>query len=111
MGHPLGFWEIAECLTAGGTHEGETPVSIDVPETSAAPILLIEPTITIVISTSMGRDQSRGTVYVSTMTASMETMNLEAPSMVVGCQGTTVEELTKEDLVEGCILLKNCLYN
>ena len=42
-----------------------------------------------------------GTVYVSTMTASMEVMNLEAPSMAVGHQGATVEELAKEDLAEG----------
>ena len=61
-----------------------------------------------------------GAVYVLTMTASMEIMNLEAPSMVAGCQGATVEELAEEDLAEDCpdscsmpllILLKNCVYN
>ena len=41
-----------------------------------------------------------GAVYISTMTASMEIMNLEATSMAVDCQGATVEELAKEDLVE-----------
>ena len=100
-GCPLGFQEIAECLTARGTPEGEAPVSMDVPEASAAPILLMEPTIAMVISTSMGRDQRMDAVYVSTVTASMEIMNLEAPSIVVGCQGTTVEELAEEDLAEG----------
>ena len=43
------------------------------------PILLMEPAIATVISTSMGRDQRTGAVYVSTMTAYMEIMNLEAP--------------------------------
>ena len=55
-GCPMGYWEIAECLTAGGTPKGEAPVSMDVPETSAALIPLIEPTITTVISNSMGWD-------------------------------------------------------
>ena len=81
---------------------GEAPVSMDVPETSAAPIPLIEPTITTVISTSMGWDQNMGTVYVLTMTTSIKITNLEAPTMVVGHQGATVEELAKEDLAEGC---------
>ena len=31
----------------------------------------------------------------------MGIMNLEAPSMAVGHQGVTVEELAKEDLAEG----------
>ena len=67
-GAPPGFQEIAECLTARETQEGEAPVSMDVPETSAAPILLIEPTKGTLISTSMGRDQRMGAVYVSTVT-------------------------------------------
>ena len=74
---------------------------MDVPETSVALILLIEPMVTTVISTFMGQDKRMGTVYVSTVTASMEIMNLEAPSMAVGHQLTTVEELA-EDLAEGC---------
>ena len=53
------------------------------------------------ISTSMGWDKKMGAVYVSTMTTSMQIMNLEAPSMAVGHQGSTVEELAKEDLAEG----------
>ena len=57
---------------------------MDVSETSAAPVLLIEPVIATVISTSMGRNQRMGTVYVSTVTTSMEIMNLEATSMAVG---------------------------
>ena len=59
---PLGFWEIGECLTARGTPEGEAPGSMDVPEASAVPIPLMEPTIAMVISTSMGRDQRMGAV-------------------------------------------------
>ena len=51
---------------------------MDVPETGAAPIPLMEPAIAMVISTSMGMDQRMGVVYVSTVTALMEIMNLEA---------------------------------
>ena len=32
----------------------------------------------------------------------MEALNLEAPSVVVVCQGATVEELAEEDVAEGC---------
>ena len=67
-----------------GNTKGEAPISMDVPETSAAPIPLIEPMITIEVPTSMGQDQKMGTVCVLTMTASMEIMNVEAPSMTVG---------------------------
>ena len=76
---------------------------MDVPETSVAPIPVMEPIIAMVISISMGRDQRMGAVYILTVTTSIEIMNLEAPSMVVGHQGATVEELAKEDLVEGCL--------
>ena len=75
---------------------------MDVPEASAALILLMKPTIAMVISPSMGRDQRMGAVCVLTVTASMEIMNLEDPSMVVGHPGATVEELKEEDLPEGC---------
>ena len=75
---------------------------MDVPEAGVAPIPPIESMIATVISTSMGRDQRTGAVYVSTVTALMGVMNLEAPSMAVGHQRATVEELAKEDLVEGC---------
>ena len=54
---PPGFQETAGCLTARGIPGGEAPVSMDVPETSVAPIPLIEPVITMVISTSMGQDK------------------------------------------------------
>ena len=74
---------------------------MDVPETGVAPLQQKEPTITMVISTYMGWDKKMGTVYVSTMTASMEIMVLEAPSMVVGCQGATEEELAKKRLGRG----------
>ena len=99
---PPGFQDIALCLITGGTPEAEAPVSVDIPETGVAPILPIEPMIATVISTSMGRDQRMGAVYVLTVNASMKIMNLEAPSMAVSCQGATVEELMEEDLAEGC---------
>ena len=35
------------------------------------------------------------------MTATMEILLLEAPSVAAGCQGATVEELAEEDLAEG----------
>ena len=38
---------------------------------------------------------------VSTLTASMEALNLEAPSVDVGHQEATVEELAGEELAEG----------
>ena len=41
---------------------------MDVPETGVAPIPLIEHMITMVISTSVVRDQRMGAVYVSTVT-------------------------------------------
>ena len=70
---------IIECLTARGTLEG-APASMDAPEVSVAPVLLMEPAVAMVISTSMGKDQRMGAACVSTVTASMEIMNLEAPS-------------------------------
>ena len=39
---------------------------------------------------------------VSALTATMEILNLEAPSVAVSHQGATVEELAEEDLAEGC---------
>ena len=78
-GCSLGFWEIAQFLTARGTPKEEAHVYMDVPEAGATPIPPIEPMITTVISTSMGRDQRMGTVYVLTMTASMGIMNMEPP--------------------------------
>ena len=106
---------------AGGAPKEEAPASMDVPDAGAAPILPIEPTIATVISTSMERDQRMGTVYVSIITTSMGIINLEAPSMAVGFQGATVEELVEEDLGEGCPWLlwiialpsyhKNCVFN
>ena len=85
----------------GANPEG-APASMDVPEASTAPILVTESMIAMVISTSMGRDQGTGAACVLTVTTSLEIMNLEAPSVVVGHQVATVEELAEEDLVEGC---------
>ena len=38
---------------------------------------------------------------VPALTASMVALKLEAPSVAVGCQEATVEELVEEDMVEG----------
>ena len=43
-----------------------------------------------------------GAVYLSMVTTSLGLMNLEAPSVAVGHQGLTLEELKEEDLAEGC---------
>ena len=56
----------------------------------------------MVISTSMEKDQGTVAACVLTVTALIEIMNLEALSVVVACQGATVEELAEEDLAEGC---------
>ena len=47
---PLGFCEIARFLTIPGSPERE----IDSPETSAALVLLVEPAVAMVVSTTMG---------------------------------------------------------
>ena len=39
---------------------------------------------------------------VPALTASMGALKLEAPSVVVGCQEATGEELAEEDMVGGC---------
>ena len=75
---------------------------MDVPEAGVVLILPTEPAIATKISTSVGRDERMDTVYMSTMTTLMGIMNLEPPSMAVGHQGATVEELAEEDLVGGC---------
>ena len=92
---PPGFQEMAKSLTAGESPEME----IDSPQTRVAQELLVEPTVAMVISSTICQDQTTGTVYLSTVTTSMGLMNLEAPSVAVGCQGPTIEELTEEDLM------------
>ena len=77
------------------------PAPMDVPEASTAPIPVTELAIATAISTSMGKDQGMGDACVLAGTALMEILNLEAPSMAVGCWGATVEELVEEDLAEG----------
>ena len=74
---------------------------MDSPETCAALVLLVEPVVDMVVSTTMGRDQIMGTIYVLTITASIEVMKLEALPLAVDCQEATVVELREEDLVEG----------
>ena len=75
-------------------------MEIDSPQTGAAQELLVEPTVAMVISITICQDQTMGAIYLSTVTTSMGLMNVEAPSVVVGCQGPTIEELTEEDLAE-----------
>ena len=74
----------------------------DSPQTSASHELLVEPAAATVMSTTMCQDQTMGIIYLSTVTISMGLMNLEAPSVAVGHQGLPPEELTEEDLAEGC---------
>ena len=50
-----------------------------------------------------------GAACVLTVTASIEILNLEAPSVVDGHQGATVQELVEEDLAEGCPWMCNPL--
>ena len=88
---------IVECLTTRGTLDSRPPASMDAHEVSTAPVPPMESPTAAAISTSMGKDQSMGDPGVSTVMASMETMDLEAPSVVVGLQGATVEELVEED--------------
>ena len=52
---------------------------MDVHEASKAPLPLTEPTIAMVVSNSVVRDQRMGAVQVLTVTALMEILNLEAP--------------------------------
>ena len=75
--------------------------SMNSPGASKAPISLLEPGLRMAISTSVGRCPSMGIIFMSTLTSSMEVMNLEAPSEVAGCQGAKVKELAGEDLAEG----------
>ena len=93
---PLEFQEIARSLTTGKSPKME----IEHPQTGVAQELLVELAVATVISTTMCQDQTMGTIYLPTVTTSMVLMNLEAPSVAVGCQGLTIEELTEEDLAE-----------
>ena len=76
--------------------------SMDAPGVSKAPISLLEPSLRMVISTSVGSCHSTGTIFMSTLTTSVEVMNLEAPSEAEGHQGSKVKELAGEDLAGGC---------
>ena len=95
---PLGFQKILRSLTID-----EPPkMEIDHPQCGVAQELLVEPAMATVISTTICENWTMGAVYLPTVTASMGLVNLKAPSVVVGCQGLAIEELTEEDLVEGC---------
>ena len=93
---------------------------MDVPEVSAALVLLMEPVVAMVISTSMEKDQRMGAACVSTVTASMEIMNLEAPSVAVGHKGLQLRNWQKKiwqratpECVTHCFPFswKNCVHN
>ena len=77
-------------------------MEVDGPQTRVSHELLVEPTVATVISTTMCQDQTMGIIYLSTVATSMGLMNLEATSAADGYQGLTLEELTEEDLAEGC---------
>ena len=70
----------------------------DSPQSRASHELSVEPPMAAVISTTLYQDQTMGTVYLSTVTTCMGLMNLEA----VDHHGLTLEELTEENLAEGC---------
>ena len=74
----------------------------DSPWIRASSKLSVEPAVATVIFSTMYHDQTTGAIYLSTVTTSMGLMNLGAPSVAVGHQGLTQEELTEEDLAEGC---------
>ena len=74
---------------------------MDAPEVNVAPVLPMEPMVAMTIFTSMGKDQGTDAACVLAVTALMEILNLEAPLVVVGHQGATMEELAEEDLAEG----------
>ena len=67
---------------------------MNTPGASRASVHLVEPSIKMVILTSVGRCPSTGTVFMSMLTALMEIMNLEAPSEAEDHQGAKVKELT-----------------
>ena len=96
---PLRFQEIAKSLTTGKSPEME----IDCPLTGVSQELAAESAVATVISTTMCQDQTTDTIYLSMVTTSMGLMNLEAPSVVVGSQVPTIEELIEEDLAEGLL--------
>ena len=98
-GTPPGFKEISKSLTRHKSPEME----IDCPLTGASQVLSVGSAVATVTSTAMCQDQIMGTVYLSTVTTSMGLMNLEAPSVVVGCWGPTIEELMEDDLAESCL--------
>ena len=93
---PLGFKEIAKPLTKGKSPEME----INCPLTTASQDLSSGSAVATVTSTMMCQDQSMGAIYLSKVTTSMGPMNLEAPSVAVGCWGPTIEELMEDDLAE-----------
>ena len=94
---PLGFQEIAKSLTTRKSPEME----VDCPLTEASQDLLLGSAVATVTSTTRCQDKTMDTFYLSMVTTSKGLMNLEAPSVMVGHQGLTIEELTEEDLVEG----------
>ena len=77
-------------------------MEVDHPQSGVAQELLVDPAVATVISATMCQDWTMGAIYLSTVTASMGLMNLEAPSVAVGSQWPTIEEWTEEDLAEGC---------
>ena len=78
--------------------EEKGPDSMNAPGASEASIPHMEPGLRTVISTSVGRCLSTGTIFMSTLTTLMEIMNLEAPSEAEDHQGARVKELAGEDL-------------
>ena len=96
------------------------PASMDVPEASKAPIPVMEPTIAMAISTSMGKDQGMGAACVLTVTTSMEILNLEAPQWQLATRELQWRNWQKkiwQKAVPECVThhfpfsWKNCVHN
>ena len=83
--------------------EDESPrVRINSPLGSVSPGLLAGSAMATMMSMELHQDETMGTMYVSTMMASMGLMNLEAPLVAVNHNGPILEELTDVDMAEGC---------
>ena len=93
---PLEFKEIAKSLTRGESPEME----INCPLTRASQDLLAGSAVATITSTVMCQDQNMCAISLSMVTTSIGLMDLEAPSVVVGHQGLTTEEMMEDDLVE-----------
>ena len=62
----------------------------------------MEPTMMTMYVTCLVQDEATGVIYMDTVTASMGRVVFGNLCMEATLPGPTVEELAKEDFVEGC---------